>query len=339
MLDVLIQCPFRFMVERLLGIEQPEQVDEDRFPLVMGLVIHDALHRFYSKWARDGHGPITDASRHLAGAMLAEAADQAINARPLTSFMRELLRRRMLGFGGTRDSLRGGPARTVSMVETIRGHRGILAGFLEFEIERYESGEILRPKDFEVAFGTRSGRDDDIVELEMGGERVKVCGRADRLDADDRYYALVDYKTGYAPSNKAQNQGYCVQIPLYLMAFDRILRQQDMRLEAAGGVYYGVKPRETRFAGHFFRKDLKDLMALGRAMCLTEERFQQNLQLVRERIAYGIERFRRGQFHLTVADEKIACAYCACEQVCRKNLPRVRRLVPEMLERALEHES
>jgi len=50
-------------------------------------------------------------------------------------------------------------------------------------------------------------------ETEIGG--VTVHGKADRIDAlDDRGVAIIDYKTGKAPSQKAVNEGFALQLGL-----------------------------------------------------------------------------------------------------------------------------
>jgi RecB family exonuclease len=47
MLDAYLRCPARFVQERLLGLREKEEVDEEGSPLEVGMLVHETLNAFY----------------------------------------------------------------------------------------------------------------------------------------------------------------------------------------------------------------------------------------------------------------------------------------------------
>jgi hypothetical protein len=59
--------------------------------------------------------------------------------------------------------------------------------------------------------------------------------------------------------------------------------------------------------------------------------FDDAMEMTRGRIADAIADARRGWFHVTLAGEKVACTYCECAAICRKNLERTDVLIPLLM--------
>lgn len=333
-LDVLVQCPFRYFTQHVLQLEELEEPEEGIDPRDLGKLAHDILFRFMTEWVQGGRGAIQAAQREEALQLLGCHAETVLSdARP-GSFNYDLLRLKL--FGSTEKPPGQNGRQTAPL---IREFPGLLAAFVDLEIQRAENsnGALLSPSCFELGFGltNASSREDrskysvpEPVELELGKDRIRLRGRADRVDMGQSAFAVIDYKTGAAPTIKDQSEGFRVQIPVYLMAFEQILRDQGRPLEPAGGMFYSLSAQSAEVTGQFFRKRYRAEGGLGpRVRSFDEDTFALAMDLVRWRIADGIKRIRQGRFHVTLAGEKVACGYCGSAGICRKDLSRTERLV------------
>jgi hypothetical protein len=110
-----------------------------------------------------------------------------------------------------------------------------LKAFLRAEADRTPEG--WRPREFELAFG-----DGAEVEIEAGGERLRLRGRIDRIDEKSRAIRVVDYKSGRLDKlGKAGDivGGTRLQLPLYRLA---LLALRAERREVHGS-YLGLDSR------------------------------------------------------------------------------------------------
>lgn len=343
MLDLLVLCRFRYFIDRILKI-QAEEVEEEGTvsASLVGQIVHTILFRFYSRWVSEGRGLITAFSRRDAQQLMMQVFETVMDESPLVGFARELVTRKLLGFGG-RAGFLGEQAAEPAVESTLRGHVGLLGAFLALEVERSQANpELARPRHFELGFGlpARGVHDEQKdeastetpVAVKMEEFAVQLRGRVDRVDVSGNLFSLVDYKTGGVPTISAQRQGYRVQLPVYLMALERLFAEQGRELVGAGGLFYQLRQRKAEVRGQFFRKMFRQIEAFGeRATLLGEEEYEAALELVRKRIAGGISAVRKGQFYHTQAEEALACTWCACSLVCRRDLIRSRRLVPAVV--------
>lgn len=331
-LDSLVQCRFRYFMERIVGLKEIEDEEEGISPIIVGEAAHGALCRFYARWRDEGRGLITQATRELAATYLLEEADFETDNIRLPDFDRDWLHQRLIGHGGREAFLAG-----IFQPGNIRGHIGILGAFLQLEIERGERNpNLLQPVYFEVEFG--SGRSSEKtqglssrepVRVMMDGEPVRLRGRIDRIDATQNVFALIDYKTGLPPTIESQKLGYRVQIPVYLLAAEQLFERLKQPHVPAGGLYYAVTHKSAEIKGRFFREQFRHLEAMTKFQkAMSEEQYHEAMELVQGRIADGIRGIRKGEFHITTADEKHACGYCRTATICRKDLLRAHLLVP-----------
>jgi len=235
-------CPFRFFLERVLGLEPPPDARLATDVLVRGQRLHQVLARLHRRVNDQCGRPAspTELSPDAYDRCLAEALDGVFP-------------------DGQRD------ART----EIDRQVVGAWLAEYRSQCARYEAalaehGWTLRPAHFEVAFGRASHDGESLstpqtLEFRAGDERVAVCGCIDRLDlgthAGRTGFSVIDYKSGDAGGFSADTalRGTALQLPLYLLAAERVLLA-DRGAVACMAAYWspagsGYKPRAL-VAGH-----------------------------------------------------------------------------------------
>jgi RecB family exonuclease len=337
-LDALVQCPFRYFVQYILQVDEPEEKEERTAPREAGILAHSILHAFYTEWIKLGRGAISAGNRDDAAKLMALHAQRELQKAGLSGFEHDCLSFRLFGSEGV-DGLMGKVRKDPAPGSSVRDYPGMLRALIDLEVDRSESsqGAGFEPTYFELGFGLKPRRDGSqdalsstepaVMEL-PSGECVQLRGRADRLDVGAGHFAIVDYKTGGSPNITEQRQGFKVQLPVYLLALQQLLAKRGQQLEPAGGMFMKITPTEAEVTGQFFRKSFLRAAGIPTKRGMTDDDFEESLELVRYRIGDGLARIREGRFHVTLAGEKIACAYCNSAAVCRKDLPRAEKLVP-----------
>lgn len=330
-LEVLVQCPFRYLLERLMHIVIPDsESEEDPSPLVVGQVLHDVLCRFYSRWTQEIRQPLTEEHRTKATDWLERLAFEAVAGQPLSTFARDLLFSKLTGYAAASNGTMGS-----AIVQSLSRHRGMLGAFLDCEIQRNsEFPRLLQPSLFEVEFGlprrssqTRAQEaSPQQLTITCNGETIGLRGRIDRIDSDGKVFLLLDYKTGQLPTMKSQREGLRVQIPLYLLAMEQ--GAGGIQAAAAGGMFYCIRTDAAEMAGRFVLATYREVAGIGpRLQCLSPEQYGEALDALRQQIANGIRNIRNGRFHLT-QHEREACKYCLLLDICKRDPDRASQLIP-----------
>jgi ATP-dependent helicase/nuclease subunit B len=245
-LEKLATCPFRFFLERGLGLTPLDDVapEPGRWldPATRGKLLHELFATLLRELrARD---EVLDPARHGA------------RARALAAERLETLRARI-------------PPPFQHVYE--REASAILR-----DIDHFLRGEAndpeRRPVGFEVAFGLGTTDDEplgqaDPVTIDLGdGLRFALRGRIDRIDRlRDGTYDVVDYKTGrfFLPGGVEKAHfagGRQLQHALYALAAERLLRRIDAGARVASGSYYF--PSE-RGGGQRARREVAPLSKLA----------------------------------------------------------------------------
>jgi RecB family exonuclease len=290
-------CPFRFFLERVLRIEPPAEPGLATDFLARGQLLHQVLAHLH-------RGVNQHSGRSASPAELEPAVYDRLLAAALAD-----------AFPGTQHDARAEIDRRV-----------IGAWLAEYydQCARYdarlaEQGLTLRPAHFEVAFGQSADDGDPLstaqpLELQMGNERVALCGRIDRLDlglhAGRACFNVIDYKSGDAGgfSAEAAVRGTALQLPLYLLAAERVLLAQR-GAAACQAAYWspaggGYKPRAL-VAGH---AEASGITVDPRWELLREQLTRTVLELVRA--------IRRAEFPVVSADDECT-GRCPFHTVCR----------------------
>ena len=297
-LETYAKCPFKFFVERVLGIKTIEEPTEDIEAIEMGRLLHSILYEFYSTLRDDGITlpDCSDKDYHLAQKLIFQIAEKQLQTTafksPLTFYERE----KILGINGNK-------------IESV------LNRFLE--TERKGETEFL-PKYFEVSFGRlRADEADKILSdsepIQIDG--IKLRGKIDRIEVNEkiRSFNIVDYKlSGAKPSFPDLKNGISLQLPVYLYAASELLSKKMSQKYSPNEIFiYSLK-----YAFEDFGKD--KVKTKGNK----DDEIQSVEQLVQKSISHVknyIASISEGKFNLSQLEERESkvCRFCEFRTVCR----------------------
>ena len=224
-LEAYASCPVKWLVERVL---RARGIDPDAQPLARGSFAHAVLERTLAG-VREEHGsaritPATlpAAERLLDGEVARICEDEQFVLAPSRAESRAVARRVQ-----------------VQVRRLLRHEAGAQSPF--------------EPRHLELTFGFEgeedAGEAPSLAPLVLGGGRIQVRGRIDRVDVDpDTGRAIVrDYKAGEAKSEHAEKrwrESGQLQVALYMLAVQRLLGH-----EVVGGVYQSLQGTDLRARG------------------------------------------------------------------------------------------
>jgi len=294
-LETYANCPFAYFLDRVIHLEALPEVEPNLSSRDRGTAIHNVLSTFYREWRATGKTRVSPASLDSATELILKLANAELDRYSFQSPLWDATRILMLG------DPRTGP--------------GYFERFLASETE--EADSPLVPSRFEFSFGMGTDASDDPasspepVELVSpdGSGKAFIRGRIDRIDlAPDGNFLIYDYKSGLThPKAKDIEAGTALQLPLYLLAFEKISGNHGI-----GGGYYTIR-RETGRSIVLADSAAKDLM-VSRPRVSAD--FAGTIRHARDCTFAYIDGIRTGRFPLPPA-EKCPNEYCDFKRICR----------------------
>jgi ATP-dependent helicase/DNAse subunit B len=223
-IETYTACPFRFFVERVLGLEAVEIPVAEFDPRVRGTILHAILEAFHE---------------HYRGQAVPEIPEEEAR-----EFMRELVVREFHGKAWRSATAPPG----VGAVERAR-LLAILERYLRIERDRDESS--WKPSHFEIAFGDARHTSRDPVStanpfpLTTPIGPVPFSGRIDRMDRAGETVRILDYKSSQTPDDKDIREGRSIQLTIYALAVEEFLMSGVRCLDA----YFLPVGRKKRIEG------------------------------------------------------------------------------------------
>ncbi len=195
--------PFDFLLDRVLGLEEVAEADEETSVLTFGNVAHGILEGFY-------------------GALL-ESVPAAFDDRAARTF-EEVADRVISELEADRDEWLGLEALWEVTRQDVRDK---VRAYLEWELA-YLSKKGEQPIAVELEFGFADQPPVELKGLDMNGDpaRLLLRGRVDRVDrhggAQGGVLRVLDYKSGLTslPRQRGYQDGALLQTALYMMAVD-----------------------------------------------------------------------------------------------------------------------
>ncbi|MEW5807665.1 MAG: PD-(D/E)XK nuclease family protein [Acidobacteriota bacterium] len=240
-LEMYAACPFRYFCNKILNLEllaEPEEITTIS-PLDRGSLIHGILFELFGALKREGMIPLKSESLPVVSRLLHEIS---------RDHFEEMEKRGVTGF---EMMWRMEKEKILEDLRTV----------IRMEIEEQEDH---LPSHFEVRFGMPGSdeREDPIsmhdpVPFEIDeGRKVLFKGRIDRIDLskDGRRGKVIDYKSGgvYHKSNKFM-KGQALQLPIYILAAEEIMRRIGKATEVLKAEYFYVT-RKGEFERKLFDK-------------------------------------------------------------------------------------
>jgi RecB family exonuclease len=229
-LRAYLQCPYRFYLQYVVGLEQLDDELEELDAATFGNLLHQVLREF-------GSGP----SRHATdGDIIRQALEQALD---------EIVDRQF------------GANRLAPVNVQLRQLRTRLQGFAGWQARWASEG--WRIHDVEVPCQTT------LEEATVDGRALQLVGRLDRIDRNEHTgrWLILDYKSSDAAQSPEKNHFRAgrwvdLQLPLYR----RLSRQAGVPADA--GLGYILLPKDiTRVGAAIAQWSPRDLDDAERAAC------------------------------------------------------------------------
>jgi len=321
-----VECGFKFYADKVLGIEDPDDVEVVPTPLETGSYVHDVLERFFADLQDETEDGVNlaafdrdDLATHLREIAVEElrGADFEYDGLFYERWKAEL-------FAGLTDD-ETAPYQVGSKPHNAP-ERGLLATFLDNELS---PDGVARPHLFEAPFGEGLPDSDagPFTVERPDGSTVSIRGYIDRVDVsrdgEQPTLTLYDYKTGRAPYMTKTTGGTKFQLPIYLLAAAEVVDGDLFEQGSLSATYYQVRPPN----------DLK----VPRGV---ESKFDSEVELRRflnnvvpEWLGQIDEAIGNGRFHTTLLSARGAnCRYCDYRRACDVRHHRKREFVDEVHE-------
>jgi len=296
-LETYAKCPFKFFLERVLGIVTIEEPTEDIEAIEMGRLLHSILYEFYTAIRNKNIILAGCDAKVFASAekIIFKFAEEQIKTTafksPLTFYEKE----KLLGLNGDKK-------------------QSILYRFLV--AEREGDAEFI-PKYFEVGFGRiREDENDEFLSdpqpVEIDG--FKLRGKIDRVELDEKHglFNVVDYKlSGTKPSTDDLKKGISLQLPVYLYAARDLFKKKFGKDYSPNEIFiYSLKYARDDFGKKKVTPFKKD------------DEISNVVQLIESSIRHiknYITLISQGKFNLSKLEDREVkvCRYCQFRTVCR----------------------
>lgn len=332
-LETYATCGFKYYLQRVLDIDDPDDIGLEPDARVRGGFVHDVLEDYYAELQSSPGEPVEtvgnrdDREAHLLDVALA-SLDERFDDDP-TAFHREWLVQVLAGLGDPADNPYYG--------DDAFGdpERGLLVRYLDHEFGEVAKSTAL-PAWFEARVGQPRGdetvlREDPVqVDTPYGG--VTIHGMIDRIDAvpgtDPTQLVVRDYKTGRTPSEGDTLSGLAFQLPLYALLAEGVLDD----VETVGGSYYQVKPptsvshrkglvgsqEHASWHGHDATEIDTPLLRHSNPAFENHAAFREFIDTeIPTRLGQLADGLASGRYHPTVLDpDDAGCRYCGYSDAC-----------------------
>lgn len=284
-------CPYRFFLERVIGIQQMEAPEEIKkiSGLERGKLYHHIFCEFFRRLEEKGLIPLSGEMLEIYLDTIGKIAEEAIEN---TAEM---------GITGS------GLSWFQEQVDLLDGIRK----FVENEIEN----SMGIPTHFEVGFGKMPGEKmedepENLPGLELhNGTCFHYRGRIDRIDVEPETKSciVIDYKTGSNKNYKADSLmgGRQMQLPLYLSSACSLLPQYG-DLASSRALYYFATNRGA------FRK----LEFSGRSLLARQND-------IKDLVTGALEESARGLFIPYPGSNGENCEFCDFKSICPSDIAKI----------------
>ena len=297
-LETYANCPHRFFLDRVLKIEELREPTEEIEAVELGNLMHEIFYEYYSFLREKNINPVEEEIVKLKNILFGIARkkyDEYKFDSPLSFYEKE----KIFGINGNEED-------------------SVLYRFLTVENQNFED---YTPSFFEVGFGSVIRKNTDKIlsatqAISIGN--IKLRGKIDRIDINknDFVFRIIDYKLSDRgkPSKKDLEEGYSLQLPVYLYATRKILTKYfENNFSPAGAIIFSLKFQADKF-GHL-RVIRKSKTGLEGTIAAHEKL----IEIAVKKIEEYVENISKGKFHLTFREdpEKNACKYCNFKTICR----------------------
>jgi len=152
-------------------------------------------------------------------------------------------------------------------------------------------------------------------------------GKIDRIDRTaDGHFIIYDYKTGHPPRVSDIERGLNLQLPLYLLAVEKLLGESGLE-QGMAAAYLLLRDLEECGRSALFADEqgrTNTYTAASKRGLLPHDAFRQVLAEVSQHAISYAASMRAGIFHVTTHEPTRVCPHCPYAQSCRLDARRMR---------------
>lgn len=330
-LETYAKCGFKYYVDRILDIDEPDEIELEPDALERGGFVHHVLQYYYVELQENSGTPVDivgdrdEREARLLEIALSHNEDRFEDEQ--TAFHRSWLVELLAGLGNSDDNPYFG--------EDTYGapERGMFVRFLDHEFDEVAKA-TARPTWFEARVGDPYEGETAIretpVRVTASGRSVSIAGMIDRVDTvpgtSPTHLVVRDYKTGSTPSENDTLGGLAFQLPLYALISEDVFDG----VETVGGAYYQVRPPNSvnhrrglvgsrEHATHHRTDEVTTpLLRHGKPAFETHDEFRKFVEgEIGDRLGRLATAIEDGAYHPTILDPNQAgCRYCGYSDVC-----------------------
>lgn len=276
------KCPYYFLLNNILNIEEMGRVFQDFQPLDRGIINHEVLKDYYSKYR-------VEIENHI--------LERAIfNVNDTYEYIVDKIEKKMKFLG----------LNTEGKIWKLRieNNGNKILELIKKDLDRLQKlKKKAIPMDFEVDFG----RKENFI-IEVDGIKIPFTGVIDRIDkyVDENKYIVIDYKSSdfNVKDIDHMREGLSFQLPLY------ILSQKDKRVVA--GIYGIISKGEFQLKiGDVEESHLVNKSNKG---AITSDEIEKLLDTTKYWIKSYIDLIHKGDFSV---NPKECSPYCIYRDICR----------------------
>jgi len=311
-------CPMQYFMQRILKLNEEEEIEATMTPLERGSLIHEILFKFFMQLkSNKQHGQPWNYFD-----LLNDIASQEFDELKYQGLLWEL--EKEIYFGN--DS-----------------KPGLWKKFLEEEEKEFNNSGF-KPALFETEFGTsfrkqKSGYKNIPFIIGSENRNIQLFGKIDRIDVDSNGNAIIyDYKTGRSGFNinfKDIFSGMSLQLPVYVAAAKEVIKTLNFKMDAIAAGYYLIKDydnceRKTIFADIQKKPDIKISRSGGKlpnnSLTESDKEFgiDELINQTKDYILKYTDNLFNGNFRHTKHPNTLQCSnYCSYKMVCRKDIGKI----------------
>ena len=297
-LDMLANCPLRYLFQEILCLEPVEELEEELSVKDIGSHVHAILKILFDELKKHGEN-VSSIGLSRAFALAREIGNQ---------YFALLTHLEGLDFFETqkRDIMDGLDTESLMSENGLPKREGLLAQLLRFEEQNLHGQDVIA---LEWRFGYEATNPVYIGQTPIRG----YIDRVDRLAGEDDVFLIYDYKTGRAPALNEIKKGLSFQMPGYIWAI--IGGRYSKAITAR---YYLINRRSlsegspftSPICYHHVQKTGIDLSGVT---------------LIGDYADKLMSLLKRGVFHHST--DELTCSYCEFKYACYKDTRRMACLV------------
>ncbi len=329
-LENYAKCPYFYFLKNLLRLETKEELELGMTALEIGNILHKIVYEFFQTLS-SSELERNSTNRFDLGINNRLPALVPISLAPsLKTDYLELLQ-------SITNSLLDDIAFDYPLFnidrEVILGNErqsGIIEIWLRNELKRQADGWDTAPVLFEFGFGMETLNAFNVPVVDFGG--LKLRGKIDRVEKihNANEFIIADYKlsTKIIASNKLVDNGKIFQMPLYMLAMEKIVADEYGLSEwkAGGAVYYFFKTKFNEDKQYI--EEYKQLLVpqdsavskfIGKDKSKPSIKNEEQLRLYLDNNLNAartiVDKIANGIFD--IKPDKTACTYCKFNSICR----------------------